>query len=720
MPAKKTSPTSPNTAISFHQNNQRHAARYVSGTTVFEEVLDNTRLTGIYWTSAGQIQRENILAKLPDLNTLEVPMHSFELNIDGQSLHNRWDWTSATTRPGPRTGTTEAVITLTHQVRPVTLKVVTRLDGSPILTRHLEITNTAKQPAALSSIAPWSGLLWNTHTAHGIFNQNPSFNERTTDKFILGHLVGEKIGYEGDFVWTPIPKETYGVERTYKGSSYASPYYIIKNAVTGEMFFLGIEWSANFFLHFNNRKDDLLMFRTGPLAPGPQRVIDPGETVTSPAIHLGPMRCNLDEAVGQWHQHMRTSVLPARPKGKEIITIAGRVVEEPNDWILKEADIAAEMGVECFLVDAGWYGNDFSAWSKLRGDWNVGKWMPGGLKGIRDRCHKLGLMFGLWHDAEAMTHETETFKKHPDWLLRTDGKRGVDPYGCIDLSNPEAAKYYEDMVLNIFREHKPDMYKLDYNVEAYEGGQRERHGFLENEYWRHFEVVYRVYDRVRKEFPNVILENCAGGGARNDIGMLSRFHICSASDWSIFPYGLRMLNTMTLFIPPEAIAYYHNHISSHSHLTCDIDTHLRVMLFGVPIIVGFGGQNADRSMDYYVKTQRYIELHKTTCRPVLAGHPIAYHHTPDIGLLQPAEWCVLEYGIADHSQGYAGVFRLSDGPKDYLLKLRGVDRGTNYRVSLDNSGQSFVASGQELANTGLTIRLDSALTSELVFYKKTK
>lgn len=720
MAAKKPASTVPGTSISFHKCNQRPCARYVSSNTVHEEIFDHTRLIGAYWTSAGQVQRENILARQPDLNTLEVPMHAFDLNIDGQALHNRWDWTFATTRPGPRPQTTEAVITLAHQVRPVTLNVVTRLDGSPILSRHFEITNTGKSPAALASIAPWSGLLWNTHTARGIFNLNPSFNERTDAKFLLGHLAGEKIGYEGDFTWTPIPKETYGIERTFKGSSYASPYYIIKNAVTGELFFLGIEWSANFFLHLGHRKDDILYFKAGPLAPGPQRVIEPGETVTSPAIHLGPMRCNLDEAVAHWHEHMRRSVLPPRPKGREMITIVGRVVEEPGEWILREADTAAAMGAECFLVDAGWYGGDFSAWSKLRGDWNVGSWMPGGLKGIRDRCHKRGMLFGLWHDAEAMTHETETFKKHPDWLLRTDDKRGVDPYGCIDLANPEAAAYYEKMVLDLIREHKPDMYKLDYNVEAYEGGQRERHGFLENEYWRHMETVYRVYDRARRKFPNLLLENCAGGGARNDMGMLSRFHICSASDWSLFPYGLRMINSLTLFIPPEAIAYYHNHVSSHAHLTCDLDTHLRVMLFGVPIIVGFGGQNADPSMDYHVRTKRYIDLHKTVCRPVLAGQPTVYHHTPDIGLLQPADWCVLEYGLKDHSQGYAGVFRLTDGPAEYRLRPRGVDRGATYTITLDNSGQQFDCPGQQLANDGLGIHLDSALTSELVFYRQAR
>jgi alpha-galactosidase len=285
------------------------------------------------------------------------------------------------------------------------------------------------------------------------------------------------------------------------------------------------------------------------------------------------------------------------------------------------------------------------------------------------------------------------------------------------MANPEVAKYVEESVINVIRGFDLDFFKLDYNVRVLEGGQNLRDGFAEHESWRHYEALWAIFDRVRRELPQVALENCAGGGGRNDLGMMSRFHYCCESDLSVFPFGLRAINAMTLFLPPEAICYYHNHIS-YAHETADLDTHLRVTLFATPIFVGFGAQDADRSTAYFAKTRRYIELAKTFCRPIMANQPIVYHHTPDIGLLTPTDWCVLEYASQDRSRGYAGIFKLSGGGlPEFVFRPRGIDRSRVYEVTMDNAGQRFRISGVELANRGLTIRLEAPLTSELVLFQ---
>lgn len=709
-----------NQQISFYQSGTRQAARFVSGEAVYEEALEHGRLIGVYWSASGQAQRENTAAGLPGLDSRSRPLHTFELEIDGQSLHNRWDWVGASQRPGEREGTTEAVVELRHQVRPVTVKVVTRLDDSPIFARYLEITNTGSAPAALSSVAPWAGILWSTSTARpGHYSYaNPSFDSRAQAKFALGYLAHDYSLEEGDFVWQALPREAFRIERKAYGRSWGSPYYVVKNQVTGEMFFMGLAWSGNFFAEFTHRHDDLLSFRMGPLGVSPLRVIAPGETVRSPEVHLGPVHGGLDQAVAHLHQHMRASVVPPRPQGKEMYTIAGRVVEEPGEWILREVDIAAEMGVEAFMVDAGWYGSTFKDWQVQRGDWQEGAWLPGGLAGIRGYTHGKGLLFGLWHEAEAVSNQSQLHQDHPDWTLTTDDNRPCAE--TLDLANPAAAAYFEDNVIRLIRDHQLDFYKLDYNVTVGEGGQSLRDGYAESEFWRHYETVYRVYDRARREFPDVCLENCAGGGGRNDLGMLSRFHYACESDWSVMPFSIRAINAMTLFIPPESLCYYHNHVNwlgVQAHQLADADTHLRVTLFAVPIFVGFGAQNADRSSDFYLKTRRYIALNKGFCRPVMADHPAVYHHTPDIGLYSPADWCALEYGRRDKERGYAGVFKLKDGTAEYLLRLRGLDLAREYEVTLDNQQATFRIHGRDLVLNGLPIRLDSALTSELVLYK---
>jgi alpha-galactosidase len=709
-----------NTELSFQKSGERPAARYVSASTVFAEALEHGRWVGLYWSASGQVQRENTTTGLPGLDSLALPLHTFELEIDGQSLHNRWEWVGASQRAGPRNGTVEAVVELSHEVRPITVRLVTRLDGTPFLARYLEITNTGKAPAALNHVAPWSGLLWNSGVK-GSWGEHLAVNPSTArTAYRIGYLAGDRWGEEGNFRWQPVDQETFRIERTLSGRVFNPPYFIADNGVIGQRFIMALAWSGNFLADFSLRDKSALTFRLAPLAPAPLRVIAPGETVISPEVHLGPCHGKLDTAVAAWHAHIRASVTPPRPKGKEMYTVAGRIVEEPGDWILREIDMAAEMGVEAFMVDAGWYGAKFGAWTELRGDWVEGDWLPGGLAGIRKYCHKKGVLFGLWHEAEAIAKKSRLAAEHADWLLKTDAGRECGE--TLNLANPDAAHFFEDTVQRLVREHKLDFYKLDYNVDVREGGQTLQDGFAESEFWRHHEVIRRTYERARQENPSVCLENCASGGGRNDIGMLSLFHYSCESDWSVHPYAIRAINAMTMFIPPEAICYYHNHVNwgsqMQAHQTADADTHLRVGLFALPIFVGFGAQDADRKTEFFARTKRYIELHKGFCRPVLAGHPEVFHHTPDIGLSQAAPWCVLEYAARDRSRGYAGVFKLTHDAAPYGLRLRGVDMATDYEVTLDNASQTFRMSGRDLALNGLPIALDSALTSELVMYER--
>jgi len=708
-------------SINFHQSGSRPAARYVSGVGVHEECLDQGRWIGLYWSASGQVQRENVTTNLPGFSTLQLPLHAFDLEIDGQDLRNRWELVASSERAGQRSGTREGVVELRHQIRPVSLKVVTRLDGTPFLARYLEITNCGKAPAALSRISPWSGMLWTwNRSAH--WGELPQPHQHP---FVWGFFDALRQGSEGNFVWEALPPGWRRIEGTNGHSGFGNPFFIVRNQVTGESAFVSLAWSGNWYAEAWHDPDRDLSnlpegginaaFRIGPLGPAPLRVIEPGETIISPETHVGILHGELDEMVSAWHAHLRTSVIPRAPQGKDMFTIAGRVVEEPGAWIHGEIDIAHAIGAEAFMVDAGWYGDEFGGWWDRVGDWRVGDWLPGGLAACRELCHKHGMLFGLWKEPERMGPKSHLLQEHPNWLLRTDGDREVAQ--MLDLANPEAADFLSREVLRVIREHRLDFFKIDYNVRVHEGGQRERHGFVESESWRHYEALYATFDQVRREMPEVALECCASGGGRNDLGMMSRFHYACESDFSMFPRSIRAINGLTLLLPPEALCYYHNHMPM-AHQKVDLDTHLRVTLFARPIFVGFGAQDADRSSEYFRKTRRYVELHKGFCRPVLEGQPIAYHHTPDIGLYASAPWCILEYALQDRSRGYAGVFRLLNGAEEYRLRLRGADAAAEYEVTLDNQRQTFRMSGRDLAMQGLPVRLDAAMTSELVMYAR--
>jgi alpha-galactosidase len=531
------------------------------------------------------------------------------------------------------------------------------------------------------------------------------------EPFSVAYIDAYQPSEEFNLKWVDISLPAYVFENHFK-KIYGAPYYIVQNNISGESFYIALAWSGGYETKFSyDRFNKILSFETGPYGKAPLRVIEPGETVISPAVHIGPSHSGIDKTSEEWRTHLRTSVIPRRKGKKRMYTIAGRVVEEQGDWILREIDIAHEMGIEAFMVDAGWYGEPFADWGKYRGDWFEGtSFLPeGGLAGIRDYCHKKGMMFGLWMEPEALTTETRIYQKHPEF--KTEGGSWE-----MDLSNPEAAKYVTDCIKDVILNKKLDFFKTDYNMCPGEIYSHEKFGYAENKTWRHFEALYGVYEEVRRLNPDIAMESCAGGGGRTDLGMMSRFDYCCESDFSQPPQTIRRLNAMTLFLPPEAIVYYHNHIQD-AHMLADIETHLRVSLFALPIYVGFGAQNADRNSVYFKKSREYIELAKGFCRPVLESGAAVYHHTPYIGMAEPAPFCVLEYAMEDKSRGYCGVFKIGEGPATYNLRLKGTDIGKNYEVTFKNSGAAVILNGYELVNTGINIALDCVYNSELILYK---
>ena len=55
---------------------------------------------------------------------------------------------------------------------------------------------------------------------------------------------------------------------------------------------------------------------------------------------------------------------------------------------------------------------------------------------------------------------------------------------------------------------------------------------------------------------------------------------------------------------------------------------------------------------------------------------------------------------------------------EYLLRLRGLDAAKRYRVTWDTSGQTCELDGAVLAQQGITVRLEGALTSELLRFEE--
>ena len=245
--------------------------------------------------------------------------------------------------------------------------------------------------------------------------------------------------------------------------------------------------------------------------------------------------------------------------------------------------------------------------------------------------------------------------------------------------------------------------------------QNRRGDYIESAFWRYYEAQYAIYDRLRARFPQVIFENCAGGGGRTDLGIVRRFSHTWVTDWQIAPRSFAITNGMTMALPPE---YVDRLIGGQSgHTRADFDFQARLLLFVRPTI----GFTCPLDMGWnpllLAKLRRLVELYKNFIRPFMPESRI-YHHTPVVNSIEPQGWGVLELASADHLCGICGLFQLAAPTfPEYTLRLRGLDVGHRYRVTFDNSGQTCEMDGVALMQQGLTIRLEGALTSELLVFE---
>lgn len=693
--------------------------RFHTGLVAYEEALIDGQYLVVNWSAMGRpSSRERIWAAcgggVAAWRPLRPWQHAFWLEVDGQRLADRWAWIGAReeARPGGRALTVE----LRHTLRPLAVNIYTQLDGTAFITRWLEITNTGDQPAALAAVAPWAGMLWSVGAARTAPLQ-------TAHPFSLGRFRNTEALVEGQFDWEPLPDGGLHLANLRGRSGHGSPFFVLRNEVTGESIIAHLAYSGNWQAEFYNDHEPAmrpapagrLYARIGLAGAAPLRVLAPGEAVRTPAVHLGQVYGDLDAAVQAWHAHLRRSVTPAQPRppahpvtcNHTGYTLNAQITEEQ---LLAEVEVAADVGVELFVVDAGWFGDASGRWATQVGDWEETPLLPRGLQPVFDRARERGLLCGLWVEIERVGAESRLRRAHPDWLMRRRG----EVIEQLDLAQPEVARHVEETIARLVEQFRLDCFRLDYNIGVGEGGESERDGFAESTMWRYYDALYGIVDRVKRRFPQLILENCSSGGGRMDLGMMGRFHWTQVTDnWAPGP-TLKIINGMTLALPPEQCMTLLGAISDGA---ADVDFMLRIGLFGHCCVSGIFPTPQERHGAARTRWRHTIDLYKSFCRPMLATCRV-FHHTPVLRHNEPGAWCVLEYAAPDANHAYAGIFRLAGAPSDtYHFRPRGLDAARRYRVAFDTAGQGYEVDGRQAVNDGFHVRVPGVLQSELLLFE---
>lgn len=194
-----------------------------------------------------------------------------------------------------------------------------------------------------------------------------------------------------------------------------------------------------------------------------------------------------------------------------------------EERLVEIAAKAKECGVELFVLDDGWFGERNSDHAGL-GDWTPNKErLPQGIRGLSEKIEALGMKFGLWFEPEMTNKDSELYRAHPDWILRTPNRsvsHGRYQY-VLDFSRKEVVDCIYGMMDKILSEAKISYIKWDMNrsiTECYSASlPADRQGEV---FHRYILGVYDLYERLTTKFPEVLFESCASGGGRFDPGLL--------------------------------------------------------------------------------------------------------------------------------------------------------------------------------------------------------
>lgn len=184
---------------------------------------------------------------------------------------------------------------------------------------------------------------------------------------------------------------------------------------------------------------------------------------------------------------------------------------------------AAKAGIEMLVMDDGWFGRRNDDKSSL-GDWFVNEEkIKGGLSYLVSEVNKLGLKFGIWFEPEMISPDSELYKAHPDWCLHIDGRIRTTARSqlVLDFSRKDVRDYIYGRMKAVLSSANIEYVKWDMNRQLTEVGNEILPAFRQREIWHRYVLgVYEMQERLLTDFPDLLLENCAGGGSRFDAGML--------------------------------------------------------------------------------------------------------------------------------------------------------------------------------------------------------
>ena len=337
---------------------------------------------------------------------------------------------------------------------------------------------------------------------------------------------------------------------------------------SGEVWATHVAWSGDVRQWFERSDLGLVVLGAGERhAP---TTLAPGEAHTSPTVVATWSDSGFDGLSDRLHPWVRSWSTIRRPRPLTLNTWEAVYFDHSLERLQPLVERAAEVGVERFVLDDGWFVGRTDDRRAL-GDWIVDpvRW-PDGLGPLAERVNAAGMEFGLWVEPEMVSLDSDLARRHPEWLLTSPDSVTWRWQHVLDLSLPEVGQHLFERLDALLCEHPIAYLKWDHNRDLLVEASRPQ-----------VLGLYRLLDRLRAAHPAVEIESCASGGGRIDLEILRRVDRVWPSDTND-PLVRQSIQRWTgILIPPE---YLGSHVGdARAHTTgrvAGLGFRLATALFG--------------------------------------------------------------------------------------------------------------------------------------------
>jgi alpha-galactosidase len=518
------------------------------------------------------------------------------------------------------------------------------------------------------------------------------------DDYFLTHMYGRHLD-EFNLQREPLTPGLKIIEsRRIIPSHRAAPWFAIDRSASedgGEVWFGTLAWSGNFRI-----TAEVTEFASTRVSLGWNDwdfgwTLQPGQPLVTPSALAGYTKGGFGGASRQVHAYVRERVLPHGETLHKVLYNSWEAtlfdVDEASQSAL--AEIAAQMGVELFVMDDGWFHG--RKWDNAGlGDW----WpdevkFPHGLGNLIRKVNDLGMDFGLWVEPEMVNPDSELYRAHPDWVIhfptraRTESRNQL----ILNMARGDVQEHVLAVLDKLLTENNIAFIKWDMNRAASEPGWPDAPGDPRELWVRYVWGVHRVWGELRRRHPNVIWQSCASGGGRADLSILRLADQVWVSDNTEATSRLRIQEGYSQFLPAITMESW---VTDWDEGIVPLEFRFHVSMCGS---LGVGGNllkwsDADRALAAECIRQ-YKEI-----RPIV-------QLGEQYRLLSPQKgpFSAVQYVSQDKAEGVLFVFRVHVPEKYNIphLYLRGLDPQALYQVE----GFEEPRSGLAWMEAGLRVEL---------------